>query len=231
VKTRLGPDASEGTREAARSTLVTVLDQAFRLLHPIIPFVTAELWLRLPWPEGSERPEDLIIAPWPVASGGWRDEEVERRMSDFQSLIVEVRRLRKEYGVPDAQRIGVHLLGGPEGFADGVAGQLAVFEQLARVDRVETTAAPGVGAHAVLPNGGELVIPLEGVIDVERERARMRAEIERLDGLVRAVEGRLANEKFVSNAPDEIVQKERDKAAQLGDQAAKLREKLAGLED
>ncbi len=230
VKTRLRPEADEATREAARSTLVTVLDQAFRLLHPIVPFVTAELWSRLPWPEGAERPEDLIIAPWPTADEGWRDEDVERRMSDFQSLIVEVRRLRKEYGVPDAQRIGVHLLGGPDGFTDGIVGQLAVFEQLARVDRVEMSAPSGVGAHAVLPNGGEIIIPLEGVIDVERERTRMRTEIERLDGLVMGVEKRLANDKFVANAPEEVVQKERDKAAQMGDQASKLREKLAGLE-
>lgn len=230
VKTRLAPEADEATREAARSTLVTVLDQAFRLLHPIVPFVTAELWSRLPWPEGSERPADLIIAPWPEGEGEWKDGDIERRMSDFQNLITEVRRLRKEYSVPDGQRIGVHLLGGPSGFADSVATQLGAFEQLARVNRVETQPFAGVGANAVLPNGAELVIPLEGVIDLERERSRMRDEIARLEGFLTGAKKRLANEKFVSNAPDDVVQKERDKVAQLSEQAAKLREKLAGLE-
>ncbi|MDA0329829.1 MAG: valine--tRNA ligase [Gemmatimonadetes bacterium] len=230
VKTRLGPNADPATREAARSTLVVVLDQAFRLLHPIVPFVTAELWARLPWPEGSERPGDLIVAPWPTADGGWKNDDVERRMSDFQNLIVEVRRLRKEYGVPDARRIGVDLTGGPDGFADSVVAQLAVFEQLARVDRVGTGHGSGVGANAVLPNGAELFIPLEGVIDVERERSRMLEEVDRLEGHLRGAVARLNNDKFTGNAPADVVQKERDKVAQLDDQASKLRAKLAGLE-
>jgi len=230
VKTRLAPEADEATREAARSTLVTVLDQAFRLLHPIVPFVTAELWSRLPWPEGLERPGDLIVAPWPTAAGEWKDEDIERQMSDFQNLIAEVRRLRKEYSVPDGQRIGVHLLGGPSGFADSVAAQLPVFEQLARVNSVDTESVAGVGATAVLPNGAELVIPLEGVIDLDQERARMREEIARIEGFLTGAEKRLANEKFVANAPDDVVQKERDKVGQLSEQVSKLREKLAGLE-
>ena len=230
VKTRLGPGSDQASREAARSTLVTVLDQAFRLLHPIVPFVTAELWARLPWPEGMDRPDDLIVAPWPTASAGWKSAEVERRMTDFQNLIGEVRRLRKEYGIHDGQRIGVWLKGGSEGFTDSIQGQLGPLEQLARVNQVEVGAGVGVGANAVLPNGAELVIPLEGVIDLERERTRMRDEVARLNGLVANVEKRLANEKFVANAPDDVVQKERNKAAQLGEQATKLSEKLAGLE-
>ena len=70
VKERLTEGADAAGREAARSTLVTVLDHSYRLLHPIVPFVTAELWSRLPWPEGDERPEDLIVAPWPDGSDG-----------------------------------------------------------------------------------------------------------------------------------------------------------------
>jgi valyl-tRNA synthetase len=191
--------------------------------------VTSELWARLPWPVGSERPADLIIAPWPVAEPGVRDEDVERRMSDLQSLIVEVRRLKKEYGIGEGQRVGIHLVGGPDGFVAAAVAQAGALEQLARVDRVETVAGSGVGANAVLPNGAEVFLPLEGVIDVERERKRMGDEVSRLEGLREAVEKRLANEKFVANAPHDIVQKERDKVAQFADQASKLREKLVGL--
>jgi valyl-tRNA synthetase len=230
VKNRLAKDADEASREAARTTLVTVLDHAFRLLHPVVPFVTAELWLRLPVPKGEERADDLIIAAWPDAAQGWRDEAVEGRMAAFQSLVVEVRRLRKEYGIGEGQRVAIHLNGGANGFVDAVAAQAGALEQLARVDRVERSAAAGVGANAVLPNGAELFLPLEGVIDLDRERTRMRGEIERMEGLLGGARARLANEKFTANAPDEVVQKERDKAAQLEQQASKLREKLAGLE-
>jgi len=229
VKSRLGPDVDAATREAARSTLVTVLDRAFRLLHPIVPFVTAELWSRLPWPEGVDRPEDLIIAPWPEHDGAWADEHVEAGMEAFRTLVVEVRRLRKEYGVPEGQRVAVHVTGGPDGFHASLQTQVGALEQLARINRVEASPSSGAGANAVLPNGAEIVLPLEGVIDLDRERERMTKEIDRLGGLVTGVEKRLANEKFVQNAPDEVVQKERDKAAQLAEQASKLREKLSGL--
>jgi valyl-tRNA synthetase len=102
-------------------------------------------------------------------------------------------------------------------------------EQLARVDRIEFGTGSGVGANAVLSNGAELFVPLEGVIDVERERDRMQKEIARLEGVLAGVEKRLANEQFVANAPEEVVNTARENAAQLQDQADKLREKLAGL--
>jgi valyl-tRNA synthetase len=230
VKPRLGPGADPASREAARSTLVVVLDRALRLLHPMVPFVTAELWARLPWPEGSERPEDLIIAPWPEPDGAFVSEDAERAMKGLQELIVEVRRLRKDYGVSEGQRIGIHVTGGAPAFLDVVSAQSAAFEQLARVDRIGMEPADGVGAHAVLANGAELFMPLEGVIDVERERARLREELGRLEGHIGATSKKLDKQAFVAKAPAEVVQKERDRLAQLEEQKSKLREKLAGLE-
>ncbi|HUF75325.1 MAG TPA: valine--tRNA ligase [Longimicrobiales bacterium] len=230
VKSRLGPDADAASRQAARTTLVLVLDRALRLLHPIVPFVTAELWARLPWPEGSERPEDLIVAPWPEPDASRVDDDAERAMTGLQQLIVEVRRLRKEYGVPEGQRIGIQVTGGADAFLAIVRDEAAAFEQLARVDRVATEHGNGVGAHAVLPNGAELFVPLEGVIDLERERARLREELDRIDGHVVGTRKKLDNQAFVAKAPAEVVQKERDRLAQLEEQRAKLQEKLAGLE-
>ena len=231
VKSRLGPAADPATREAARSTLVAVLDNAFRLLHPIVPFVTAELWSRLPCPEGEDRPEDLIIAPWPETLEAWRAEDVERRFGDLQGLIVEVRRLRKEYGVTEGKRIGIHLSGGPKDFGASVSAQAAAMVQLCRVDRIELGAGAGVGANAVLKNGAELFIPLGGVIDLEHERSRMLAEIGKLEGVLKGAQARLSNEKFVSNAPENVVQKARENATQLEEQVRKLGAKLAGLGD
>jgi len=229
VKSRLNTDSAVSSREAARTTLVTVLDGALRLLHPIVPFVTAELWSQLPWPDGAERPEDLIIASWPKADEKDRCASTEEAMAGFQSLVTEVRRVRKEYGVGEGKRVSLLVNGGPEGFLASISARTAALEQLARIDRIESGVGSGVGANAVLPNGAELFIPLEGVIDVERERGRMEGEIARLAGVLSGVEKRLANEKFVANAPEEVVGTARENAAQLRDQVEKLREKLVGL--
>ena len=230
VKGRLTESADEATREAARSTLVTVLDQAFRLLHPIVPFVTAELWLKLPWPEGLERPEDLIIAPWPDGTDGRRDESAEAHMTALQQLVVEVRRLRKEYGVREGDRIAIHLTGGDSGLAETVVDQGAALERLARIGSVALEPGTGAGAHAVLPGGTELFMPLAGLIDLEQERARLAGEIKRLEGLVMGTSKKLENEAFVSKAPEAVVQKERDKVTQFSEQIEKLRAKLGTLE-
>ena len=230
VKARLFDDAEPATREAARSTLVFVLDQAFRLLHPIMPFVTTELWARLPWPAGTDRPNDLIIAPWPEGAHAHNDAAAERDMAVLQELVVEVRRLRKEYGVPEGGRITIHCVGADADLTATLAAQLPSLERLARVNRFETEPGTGAGAHAVLAGGAELFLPLEGVIDLDRERTRLTAEITRLEGQATGTAKKLENEKFVSRAPDDVVQKERDKLAQFQEQASKLREKLTELE-
>ncbi len=120
-------------------------------------------------------------------------------------------------------------------FAATVSAQGAALERLARIGSVSPDggaegARSGVGAHAVLKNGAELFLPLEGVIDVDRESARLRAEIERLRGQLQGTERKLANDAFVSKAPAEVVERERDKAATLAEQASKLEDKLRALE-
>ncbi|HSW31441.1 MAG TPA: valine--tRNA ligase [Longimicrobiales bacterium] len=230
VKARLAPGADAASREAARTTLVLALDGAFRLLHPIMPFITAELWSRLPWPEGEARPDDLIVAPWPALDPTLADPAAEALMGALQELIVEVRRLRKEYGIGEGTRITIHVHAPDPAVAATVAEQGAALERLARVGRVSTEpSGAGIGAHAVLKSGIELFLPLEGVIDVERERTRLAGEIAKLDAQLAGTERKLANGSFVSRAPAEVVDKEREKAAGLREQAAKLREKLHAL--
>jgi valyl-tRNA synthetase len=232
VKPRLKEGMPEASRQAARSTLVTVFDGVCRLLHPIVPFVTEALWRELPWPEGQSRPEALIVAPWPIPDPTFRDPAGETSMAAFQELVGEVRRLRKEYGVAEGQGIPLVLWGDGE-LRRTVEAQRGALARLARVDEVrwERARAGTVGAHAVLKGGGmELFLPLEGVIDVARERTRMQEEIGRKEGQLDAGQKRLANEQFVSRARPDVVAKERERAAQLTDELAKLREKLALLE-
>ena len=153
-------------------------------------------------------------------------------MASFQELIVEIRRLRKEYGIGEGQRISIQFTSSDPSFAATVSEQGAALERLARVNEVIMggDAPQGIGAHAVLSTGAELFLPLEGVIDVDRERTRLRTEIQRLDGVVVSTEKKLANDAFVSKAPAEVVEKEREKVHSAREQAAKLKEKLHALE-
>ena len=230
VKDRLTLDTDAKSREAARSTLVAVLDEALRLLHPIVPFVTAELWSLLPWPEGSSRPEDLIIAPWPDSESSFEDPMAENQMEALRELITEVRRLRKEYSIPEGKRIGIHIWGGGADLTNTVMSQSSALERLARIDRVVPDPGTGVGANAVLNRGGELFIPLEGIIDLDHERTRLREEIEKLGAQIVITAKKLENQNFVSKAPEEVVSKEKHKLSSFQERAAKLEEKLDALE-
>jgi valyl-tRNA synthetase len=229
VKGRLRGEAGGDSREAARTTLVTALDGVLTLLHPIIPFVTTALWDRLPWPEGRDRPEDLMMAAWPDAPTSWDDPEAERRLTELQELITSVRSLRKEYGVGEGERVTLHVADASGALRESLSSRSAELDRLARVGELLWDRAPdgAIGAHAVLRGGAELFLPLEGVVDLDRERARLADEIARLEGQLRGTEAKLANEQFVQRAPAEVVQKERDKAAGLTEQLAKLRTKLA----
>jgi valyl-tRNA synthetase len=230
VKPRLKEGADEASRQAARTTLIEVFDGVCRLLHPIVPFVTEALWRELPWPEGKPRPEGLIVAPWPVPEGALRDPDAEKRMGGFQELVTAVRSLRKEYGVGEGQEIPIRLWGE---LRPTVEAQLAALKRLARVGEVrwEPPPAGAVGAHVVLQGGStELFLPLEGVIDVARERERLREEITRKEGQLDGAEKRLANEQFVARARPDVVEKERERAAALAVELGKLRAKQALLE-
>jgi valyl-tRNA synthetase len=211
---------------------VAALDGVFRLLHPIMPFLTEALWLRLPAPSGLSREESLMIARWPEADGQLNDRAAETQMSALIELIGTVRALRNEYKVPVSASVEIHLGNVAEALTSALQSERQALERLARVSAVQPAGngSRGPGAHAVLRSGTELFLPLAGLIDVDRERARLREELERLDTQLHAAETRLANEKFVSRAPQEIIEREREKARSFRDQRDRLSAKLEALE-
>ena len=232
VKSRLRGEEGEPSREAARAVLVAVFDGILRLLHPLVPFVTEHLWDRIPWPEGGTRPERLLLAPWPEPRPEWEDEAAEASVTEFQELVTVVRSLRKEYGVAEGAQVSLILDGCPEARRQAVVRDARRLEELARVRALAFGGEGdrGIGATAVLRDGTEVYLPLEELVDLDRERDRLRKEVGRLDAQLEGAERKLANESFVTRAPDEVVQKERDKASVFRDQRNKLLEKLAVLE-
>jgi valyl-tRNA synthetase len=228
IKPRMQGDAGEASRNAARATLVHVLDGALRLLHPIMPFITEALWRRLPAPAGVQREESLVIARWPEPQ--WDDATAEAQMNALMELIGTVRTLRSEYNVPPAAPVQVRLTNVGGALVEALRAEERALRRLARVEDVVMAGGGGMGAHAVLRSGAELFLPLSGVIDVAQERQRLAKELERLGGQLRATEARLASEQFTARAPAEIVGKEREKADSLRMQRDRLAGKLKGLD-
>jgi valyl-tRNA synthetase len=234
VKPRLREDAEEGSRQAARTTLVTVFDGILRLLHPLIPFVTEELWQKLPWPRGQERPRSLISAPWPIPDPRWNDVDAEAQMSAVQELTTQIRSLRKEYNVPEGAQVKVSLSGAPDSVRSALAAEDEAIRRLARVGELRVDGAGEgevkAGAHAVMKDGTELFMPLEGVIDLDQERDRLTKEIQRLRGQLKGIQAKLGNQSFVEKAPAEVVDREREKERSFQEQVDKLEEKLTVFE-
>ena len=228
IKPRLQADADPASREAARSTLIHVLDWTLRLMHPLMPFVSTALWDRLPWFEGHDRPVDLCVAPWPEAHDGLRSAAAVKRIGAFQELVTALRQLRKEYGVGEGAPVTLHLSAPNDDFRAAVEGLTAQLARMAKVETLHWGAAPdgAVGASAVLPSGAEAFLPLEGLVDLEQEVARLQKERDRLQGLLTGTEKKLANENFTSRAPADVVEKEREKAESARDQIGKLDEKI-----
>jgi valyl-tRNA synthetase len=217
AKTRV---SAEGTdRDVARAVLVHVFDQALRLLHPVVPFVTETLWQRLP-----TRGEDefLARAAWPAAGAP------RARASQFETaraVVSAIRQIRAEYNVTPGKMVEAVVIGRDERAAAVLAEESDLIGRLARATIVPGAEAPaGAAAHAVLPDGSEVVVLLAGLVDLEKECARVSTELAQLEKQLAALEQRLANESFVSRAKTEVVEAERTK---LGEWTAR-REQLAG---
>ncbi len=231
VKPRLYGEATEASKATALATLVAVLDGVLRLLHPIMPFISEALWLRLPVPAGRGREESLVVARWPEPRPEWDDADAEAQMTALMELIGEVRTLRSEYRVEAGAQVDIRLANVPAALDRALAAEDRALRRLARIGGVARDGEPDgrAGAHAVLRSGAELFLPLEGIIDLERERERLSDEIGRLEKQLRSTAGRLANEQFVSKAPAEVVEREREKARSFRDQLERLTQMLNAL--
>ncbi len=226
VKRRLGPDADPADREAARTTLARVLSVTLRLLHPLLPFLTEELWKHLPGARGP-----LIKAAWPDAGGFARDEAAERDFAKLQDAVSAVRNIRASMNVPPTTPLEARVHAEDPELARVLRDTRGMACALARLTGL--TAGPDVtkpkGAASAVIRGGTIWIPLAGVIDLDVERERLRRENERLTNLVAGAERKLANADFVGRAKPEVVDREREKLASLKGDLERVTAALADL--
>jgi valyl-tRNA synthetase len=223
-KTRLQSADPDG--DVARAVLLHVFDQALRLLHPIVPFITEALWQKLP---GRAQGAFLAAAPWPVARGGANG--AAREFERLQEIVASIRQIRGDYNLPPSQ-ITPAILVGSDDLAPAIERESAFVMRMARSTiTVEAAAPEGPAAHVMLRGGGELVLPLAGIVDVARERERVAAELAQLEKQLAALEGRLANPGFVAKAPPAVIDAERQKAAEWRARREQLSAKLRALGD
>jgi valyl-tRNA synthetase len=229
AKARLA--AGGETRLAVQRTLVFVLDRALRLLHPMMPFVTEAIWQRLPLPE-AERTESLMVAAWPTPAdlAGYRDEAAERSMTAMQEIIVAVRAVRARFAVKPTAKVDVLVR------ADGSDAMLVEAEahylrELAGAGTV--VVAPDLvrprHASVEVVLGMEIYVPLEGLVDFDAERARVSKDLVNATEELARLTKKLGNEGFLAKAAQEIVEKDRARAAAIGVDVAKLTAHLAEL--
>ena len=217
---------SNDPKEKARvsSVLLHVLSSAMKLLHPFMPFITEELYQRLPNAE-----ETIMLCEWPKQRS-YAFETEEQTMESLMDAVRAIRNVRAEYRVPVGQKITVRLVSEhPERLEK--ADQLLM--KLVQAEKVEIRSERGTVAKTdvhLVCDGVEAFIPLESLVDLAEEKARVDKEIERMRGEVARADGKLNNEKFVAKAPEAVVNEERRKRAAAEEMLHRLLERRANLD-
>ena len=212
-------------RQATQHTLVTVLEATLRLLHPLMPFITEEIWQRLPHDGAS-----IMIAPYPRAAALAPDPEVDRFVTLVMAAVSAIRNIRGEMRIGPGTSLEVKIR--PAGNDTPVFSRhQALVEALARVTiTVDPAATRPKGSALGVVGDSELYVALAGIVDVAAERQRLQKEIKRTSDTIGFTRTKLARPDFVERAPAEIVEKEREKLAEQEALQAKLTASLSWLE-
>jgi valyl-tRNA synthetase len=207
-----------------RATMAWVLDQCMILLHPMMPFVTEELWGLT-----GTRAKLCVHADWPEYGAELVDDAAMREMNWVIGLIDGIRSARAQLRVPVGLKLNMVQL---DLNADGqaaLAANMALVSKLARIASLEQVDALPKGSITVAVEGGTFGLPLEGVIDIAAERDRLEKTLVKLDKELGGITGRLSNPKFMASAPEEVVAEAEGNAARLREEAGRLRDALAQL--
>ncbi|GIX35341.1 MAG: valine--tRNA ligase [Lysobacteraceae bacterium] len=220
------PRAADSTRH----TLLVVLEQALRVLHPLMPFITEEVWHQVAPRLGIEG-ASISLQPYPEAQEALRHGAQGRSIEWLKAVIRQIRRIRSELQVAPSRTIHLLCEGGTEGDRELASRHAEAIAFLGRIESMRWLEpgekAPPSGAAVV----GELtlLVPLEGLVDIEAEKARLAREVRRIEAEIGKCEAKLGNASFVSNAPAEVVDQERRRLVDYRTQLEGLQRQLARL--
>ncbi len=223
--------AASGRLAATRACLVDALETSLRLLHPLMPFVTEEIWQRVA-PLAGRAGDTIMLQPFPAAADYARDEDAEREMQWLQGFILGIRQIRGEMDISPGRRLPVLVLDASADDRQMLATHSPLLQALARtesIDIIDDESAAPPAATALLGTT-KLLVPMAGLIDVEAEWSRLQKQREKLQFDRERADLKLQNESFVDRAPAAVVAKERQRLAELGGALAELDERLQKLE-
>ena len=223
IKPRLrGDDVAE--RRTAQLVALAVHAILLRLLHPFLPYITEELWQAHPATAGY-----VVTSILPTVEGRVPFADDAARFDLLREMVSAVRNLRSELGVPPGRR-GRVLVRPPESATDSVEDLLPQLAVLAKLEGAAVGAERPAQSVSAVVAGFELDLPLEGLVDLERERARLSKELEAIEGRLRGCRAKLGNENFVQRAKPEVVERERENERALEETREKIRRQLEALE-
>ncbi|MBJ7694081.1 valine--tRNA ligase [Weissella confusa] len=217
----------EAAKKNVQAVLAYVLDNTLRLLHPIMPFVTEAIWQEMPH-DG----ESIVVAAYPEVKAELDNPTAEADFQSLTDLIKAVRTIRTEANAPMSTEIDVLIKTSDENLArifDENSDYINRFVKPKSLEISADVAAPKLAMTQII-SGAEVYVPLEELIDLDEEIARLQGDLKKFAGEVKRAEGKLGNEKFVNNAPEAVVAEEREKLADWQAKLAATESRLAELE-
>ncbi|MBL7069173.1 MAG: valine--tRNA ligase [Candidatus Omnitrophica bacterium] len=214
------------SKEDTQVILYKVLEKSLRMLHPFMPFVTEEIWQRLPH-EG----DSIMVATWPHIQKDLIDKKAESDMELIIGVITSIRNIRSTWRIEPKRFIAAYLKSAKKESRETLAENEDYIKRLARIEELKIVTKEKRPEASVIGvfDDVEIYVPLQGVIDYEKERSKLAKRLEELENRSRDLSGRLKNKKFLQNAPKEVIQKFKSTQEELKDQIGKLKSNLKSL--
>ena len=221
-------NASAAAKRGTRQTLVRVLEATLRLTHPIMPFITEEIWQTMA-PLAGKTGDSIMSQPYPVADNNKIDDAAVADMEWLMEFITGVRSIRSQMNIPPKKQLPVLLKDSVEQDQTRLAANQEFLSRLANLESITLLEGEAPAAATALVGKMEILIPLEGLIDKGAEIQRLDKEITKLEKVIKQSTGKLNNENYVAKAPAEVVQKERAKLAEMEQTLSQLQQQRQSL--
>ncbi len=222
------PEFGKTMDRAAAERALIHFETLIKLLHPFMPFITEEIWQRL---RNRTDQDALIVSSWPALSDGTAKPDSARLFGTIQRIISSIRNIRSEMNVPDQLDVNVIIKPAGKEMQDHLDTHQDVFKKLLKLDglTIDVSAERPKASASDVVDGIQIFVPLSGIIDFDKEKERIGKEIARLESFLVSVEKKLSNEKFLDNAPGQVVQNERKKQSDARVNLEKMRTILSDL--